>query len=406
MPVPPLISTPWRRLPAELAPAMRSRLPAVVRAVATTVTRTTPAFAAAEHDAKLQRDVRTAVEVALERFLDLVGTDEPALPPPVREVFVFLGAAEARENRGPETLLAALRTAARLLLRQVGESLAALGPVDADLLIDCADAVSAFVDELVAASTDGFAEQVREQAGEGERLRRHLAELLLGGSAPAGAVASAATRAGWPDLDVVVPVVLPAEQARDVRFRFGGDAIVAERGRDAVVLLRAGVRTGRAALADALRGRGAVVGPALPWPQLPPAVRLAELASGVPGVPAAAAVPAVPAVAASAPEAVFAEDHLVHLALQGAPDALAVLAARRLAPLHRMRPAQRESLLATLQSWLRHWGSRTAVSAELFVHPQTVSYRLRRLRELLGDDLDDPDRRFELALVLAARLGG
>ena len=40
------------------------------------------------------------------------------------------------------------------------------------------------------------------------------------------------------------------------------------------------------------------------------------------------------------------------------------------------------------------------MSAELFVHPQTVSYRLNRLRQLLGDDLDDPTARFELLLVL------
>jgi DNA-binding PucR family transcriptional regulator len=40
------------------------------------------------------------------------------------------------------------------------------------------------------------------------------------------------------------------------------------------------------------------------------------------------------------------------------------------------------------------------------VHPQTVSYRLGRLRELLGDDLDDPTARFELLLVLTAAAGG
>jgi DNA-binding PucR family transcriptional regulator len=64
--------------------------------------------------------------------------------------------------------------------------------------------------------------------------------------------------------------------------------------------------------------------------------------------------------------------------------------------------ATRERLLTTLHSWLRHWGSRSAAAAELFVHPQTVSYRLNRLRELLGDDLDDPEARLELLLVLAA----
>ena len=100
---------------------------------------------------------------------------------------------------------------------------------------------------------------------------------------------------------------------------------------------------------------------------------------------------------------VFADDHLALLALRGEPGALAVLTGRRLAPLAGLRETQRERLLATLHSWLRHWGSRADVSAELFVHPQTVSYRLR-LRDLLGDDLDDPTARFELLLVLTHHL--
>ena len=37
---------------------------------------------------------------------------------------------------------------------------------------------------------------------------------------------------------------------------------------------------------------------------------------------------------------------------------------------------------------------------ELGVHPQTVRYRLARLRELLGDKLDDPETRFEISLAL------
>ncbi|MFV2020200.1 PucR family transcriptional regulator [Micromonospora sp. LOL_023] len=380
-------STPWQRLPAELAPAMRPRLPAVIRAVATAVTEATPAFAGVAEQ-KFRSDAWTAVEVALHHFLDLVGTPHPALPPRVREVFVALGAAEAREQRGPEALLAALRIASRLLLRHLGEVLAELRPLDVETLVDCADAVSGYVDELAAASTDGFAQQVREQSGDGDRLRRQLADLLLAGGAPAEVVALAATRVGWPELDTVVPVVLALGHARDVRFRFGADGLVVERGRDAVVLLRAGPRTSRSALAATLGGRAASVGPALPWPQVPQAVRLAELT-------ATAAPPTA--------DVRFADDHLTALAVQGQPDALAVLTVRRLAPFESLRPAGREELLRTLHSWLRHWGARTAVSAELFVHPQTVSYRMKRLRELLGDELTDPDRRFELLLVLAAR---
>jgi DNA-binding PucR family transcriptional regulator len=43
------------------------------------------------------------------------------------------------------------------------------------------------------------------------------------------------------------------------------------------------------------------------------------------------------------------------------------------------------------------------MAADLHVHPQTVRYRLTRLRELLGEALDDPDARFELEVVLRAR---
>ncbi len=278
---------------------MRPQLPDTVAAVAGAVTEATPAFAGIADD-KFTRDVHTAVQVALDRFLDLVGTGEPALPPRFREVFVGLGAAEAREDRGPEALLAALRMAARLLLRTASRSLARLRPVEPEELIDLSDAVSAYIAELAAASTDGYALQLREQAGEGDR-RRHLAELLLRGDG------------------------LPS----------------------------------------------------------------AELAGGLVG---------------PAPGPVFVDDHLVALTLRGEQRALAVLTERRLAPLSQLRPAQRENLLGTLYAWLRHWGSRAEVATELFVHPQTVSYRLKRLRELYGDDLDDPAARFELLVVLTGQL--
>ncbi|WP_436521000.1 PucR family transcriptional regulator [Actinoplanes sp. HUAS TT8] len=382
------MTTPWQRVPTDLAAAMRPRLPSTVPAIADAVAAANPAFAETAKD-KFNRDLRTAVQVALERFLDLAGTDEPALPPRIREVFVALGAAEARENRGPELLLGALRMAARLLLRAASQSLAESRPVTVDEIIDLSDATSAFVDELASACTDGLARQLREQAGEGDRRRRRVADLLLRGGAPADVAREAVTAIGWPGLDRVVPVLLPPDQARDARFRFAADGVVAERAHDAVLLLRSGPR---AALAEALEGRDAVIGPALPWTEVPEAVRLAERATELiaPGPGRGRGL-------------VFVEDHFAALALRGEPGALTALSSRRLAALDGLRPAQREQLLITLESWLRHWGSRTAVAAELYVHPQTVSYRLNRLRDLLGPDLDDPAARFELQLVLSQR---
>ena len=45
---------------------------------------------------------------------------------------------------------------------------------------------------------------------------------------------------------------------------------------------------------------------------------------------------------------------------------------------------------------------RAAVAAELDVHPQTVRYRVKQLRELFGERLEDPEARFELSLALRA----
>jgi DNA-binding PucR family transcriptional regulator len=73
-----------------------------------------------------------------------------------------------------------------------------------------------------------------------------------------------------------------------------------------------------------------------------------------------------------------------------------------LSPLDAETPASRSRLLETLRSWLAHQGEVVRVADELHVHPQTVRYRLARLRERFGDLLDQPQVRFELELALRA----
>ena len=70
-----------------------------------------------------------------------------------------------------------------------------------------------------------------------------------------------------------------------------------------------------------------------------------------------------------------------------------------LAPLLRGRPDVRREHLATLRAILDHPGLAEAAAA-LGVHRNTVAYRLRRIEELTGWSLADPDLRFPLALAL------
>ena len=62
-------------------------------------------------------------------------------------------------------------------------------------------------------------------------------------------------------------------------------------------------------------------------------------------------------------------------------------------------------LAETLLAWLET-GKSSSVASRLFIHPQTARYRLHKLQDLFGDQLDNPDARFELALVLRARHAG
>jgi DNA-binding PucR family transcriptional regulator len=64
---------------------------------------------------------------------------------------------------------------------------------------------------------------------------------------------------------------------------------------------------------------------------------------------------------------------------------------------------ERARLLDTLAAWLALQRHVPAIAEALHVHPQTVRYRVARLRELLGDALESADGRFELELALRIR---
>ena len=80
------------------------------------------------------------------------------------------------------------------------------------------------------------------------------------------------------------------------------------------------------------------------------------------------------------------------------------IAARRLAPFEALSPKSRRRMEETTLAFVQHQGNAAAMARALGLHAQTARYRLGRLRELLGAELDDADARFELELSLRARI--
>ncbi|WP_344412627.1 helix-turn-helix domain-containing protein [Pseudonocardia ailaonensis] len=383
-------------VPDGLITALLARVPAVLEEVSAALLSEWPDYARFL-DAN-RAEVAVAADHALHQLVaagsgaqdsGLVGAFPPGFGE--EELFEEIGRAQWREGRDVSTLLSAFQLGARVFWRHVAEVAVALnlGP---RVLAGLAEGVFAFVDRLSSSAAHGFVLEQSEAVVARERLREELVELLLSDRATEGAVQAAAARAGWAVPDGVAVVLLQDDSVmgRGVLSRFDPASLLINRadlGGAIVPDLTQGGRRQR--LADSLRGMQAVVGPTVPPQLLPASLHIAEIASRLQRT---GVLPADP---------VFAEEHLDAIIVHRDSRLLEALRHQVLRPLEASAPASRERLCETLASWLRHLGDRQAVAAELHVHPQTVRYRLARLHELFGPQLDDPQTRARLLLALA-----
>ncbi|OKK06823.1 PucR family transcriptional regulator [Streptomyces sp. CB03234] len=88
-----------------------------------------------------------------------------------------------------------------------------------------------------------------------------------------------------------------------------------------------------------------------------------------------------------------------------ADDAVRAFADGMLRALYEHDATGRGDLVASLRAWLSRHGQWDAAAADLGVHRHTLRYRMRRVEEILGRSLDDPDVRMELWLALKATGG-
>jgi hypothetical protein len=334
--------------------------------------------------------LRAGVEGALRQFVELM--EHPGDLPPSREAYARLGRGEMRAGRTLDALLAAYRLGARVAWRRLADAgvRAGLAP---EVLYRLAESIFAYIDELSAASVEGYATEQSAAAGEAQRVRRRLVALLV--QDPAAdplAVEGAAADAAWELPRTLAALAFRAEEPERVVGRLGPGVVAAPHGELACALVPDPDAPGRRAqLEGALDDVRAVLGPSVAWHE---AAASFERAAAAWRLVAEGILPGTGLVRAA--------DHTATLLLHRDRGLARELAARRLGGLDALPARSRAALATTLLAWLAHQGRPKAVAAALHVHEQTVRYRLARLRELLGDALDDPDARFELELALRA----
>jgi PucR C-terminal helix-turn-helix domain len=306
------------------------------------------------------------------------------------ETFEEVGRLEWREGRTLGTLLSAYRAGARVAWRHISKVGVRRG-LDPAAVASLAEAVFIFVEELSSASAHGYVDEQRTTSAERERLRAHLAELLLSDRSDSTVVRAMALRAGWNVPSTVALILIDSanEAAHAALGRLDPQCLPVRHGGLTGAILPDPDGPGRRQLvAASLQGCGAVIGASVPLAQLPSSVRVAE--AGV----------RLTQVGISREDPFFVADHYDTILVVRDPWLLDQLRAQVLAPLAGIAPATRERLEATLGAWLTAMGNHQDAAEALHVHPQTVRYRLRQIRELFGPSLDDPDTRRRLILAL------
>jgi PucR C-terminal helix-turn-helix domain/GGDEF-like domain len=226
-----------------------------------------------------------------------------------------------------------------------------------------------------------------------------LLDAIVSDPADADLVNGLAKEAGWPlPRKVAVIVLASPEPGRPELARTGNapelpSGTLADWTRpEPVLVLPDPDGPGRAGAIDrALGGCRAAIGPAVPLADAARSLRWARQALALSRRGILGGDP------------VRCDEHLSTLLLLADTDLARALLRCQLAPLALLRPGQRERIAQTMLAWLELGQNAAEVAQHLYIHPQTVRYRLRQIQQLFGDRLRDPRCRFELVLALRAR---
>jgi DNA-binding PucR family transcriptional regulator len=258
------------------------------------------------------------------------------------------------------------------------------------------EAVLKYSREVAFAAAQVYAQAAEARGAWDARLEALVVDALLRGEADE-AVRSRAAALGWgsPESVVVMTGTVPHDDpevvVEDIQrgARHAGLDVLAGVHGDRLVAILGGV-------GDALAAASALVGqfgpgPVVVGPTVPDLLAAADSArSALAGLRAVTAWP-------DAPRPVLAADLMPERLLDGDPEAKTFLVEEVYRPLVKAGAG----LLDTLSAYLEQSSSLEAAARLLFVHPNTVRYRLKRVQDVTGLTPGDPRDSYALRTALA-----
>jgi len=372
--------------------AIRTRLPELAERVVARIRAEIPFYAA--QDIVTTDDLRASVRANIDYILDsLTGTSTANLSAPH-----VTGRTRAAQGAPLAEMLTAYRVGVAELWSALADTARGLPGVPEKDVIDLAGTVFAAQNTYSDAALAAYRDESREILRTQERERAAMVEVILTGAGAKGTLWEVANALRLP-LDGVFLVVAaetdpghdPVPRAEsalavlDVRSVWRLDAELSlgvlslpDRSRNAAVLTvldrHATRRVGASPVFSELHQAG--------W-----ALQLARLALG--------------SNTESTGVAQF-RDNPIDILVAAAPHAALETARAVLGGLLELPPDELDLLLSTFEAWVRASGSATAAGAELYCHPNTVRYRLRRVEASTGRTLSHPGDVAELVTAVRA----
>jgi hypothetical protein len=378
---------PW----AKLAAIMRPELPSLAEEIIEAVRAAVPEYAR-PMSGPYGLALRLGVSQALETFVDQIA-DPSASRSALDKVCRDLGRQEARVGRSMDSLQTAYRIGTQVAWERamrVSERI----DVSSSTMSKLAASVFEYMNDLSELSMAGYNEAIATPGEVQQKRRRKLLAMIL--ERPPvlpDTIAKLAGRAGWVVPDQVTPVALRRPEYRPdepAAIDPEGDMLMQLTGPEPHLLIPGAFSTKRRqTLEAALPGYLLAVGLPVPLADAADSLRWArQLLTFI----QAGIVDQAPVT--------LCEDHLMSVLLLSDAVLAEQFARRQVPSLDTLKPVLRDWLVGTYSVWLDSRCSATIAAQRLQIHAQTVRYRVKKLEKVLGDELTDPARHFQVQLAL------
>lgn len=393
--------TPWRALPVQahdallvLGAALLDDVDALGDRLTVMVLQREPVYA----ELGLIDDMRAACRANLERGAQVLADRVPDGVEP-EDTSRQTGRRRARQGVPLESVLHAYRIGGRVMWEALLEtSRGRFGGAYDEPLLDAAGYVWRVSDNSAAALVEAYRmEELRLQSHDVSRRHAMLDALIEGRGSDPAFLRNAAIVLGLPEDGPMLCVVAPLGPGADYPLRSPQEAMALQdltsgwfvRPRDEVGVISLGARPARVAL-DALR------------PCVTGRAGVSPVIEGLGAIDAGYRMAQTAARTLTGPGLAVLDDRLPEALLVDSPELLPRLVGTALGGLMELPPADRDTLLETLEELLACGGSPTHAATALFCHRNTVIYRMRRIEAATGRSISNPRDRLLLTLGLMA----